>query len=228
MNENNGWPQPPRREPPGYQPPGYQPSPSLRTTAYDVWPGLPSPGQAARPRGNLLALAFVVGLFAFFIADAVPGGPNAVVTFFVATAAVLVLFLLAVAVAVLVRRVRATGLTSFAPVPGQRVAPIGPATAAAAEVEYEISAALPGSRQYFLQVVDELLAALDVMPEYEGRELEESLLRFATTADLGDLVELIERRRLPAIQQFVRLAEQLTKPQLRYLAVVLKARKVLR
>jgi uncharacterized membrane protein len=220
VNENSGW-----------QPPGYQPSLSRRTTALDAWPGLPPSSEPTRRRGNLLALALVVGLLAFFVADALPSGPNVVATFFVATAAVLVLFLLAVAVALIVRRSRRDApspLDSLA-VPGRRVPPRDrhAARAAAADAEEVIRPALPGSRQHFLKTVDELLAAVDAMPEYQGREIEEELLRFATSADVVDLVELIERR-VPEIQRFVILAERLTKSQLRYLSVVLKARKVLR
>jgi hypothetical protein len=78
-------------------------------------------------------------------------------------------------------------------------------------------------------MVDELLTAVDALPEYEGRELEADVLSFATSADPIDLVDLIERRRgEPEIQRFVILAEELTGPQLRYLSLVLKARKVLR
>jgi hypothetical protein len=185
--------------------------------------------EPSRGRGNLLGLAIVVGLFGFFLADAVPGGPNAVATFFIAAGAVLLLFFLAVAVALIVRRVRQASPAPPAPfaAPAQRspyrLVPAGPA-----EAEDAIRPALPGSRRYFLRVVDELLAAVDALPEHQGREIEADLLRFATSADRSDLVELVERRGVPQIQRFVILADELTGAQLRYLSVVIKARQVLR
>jgi hypothetical protein len=203
---------------------------------FDARQGLVTAAEPRGGRGNLLGLAIVVGLFGFFLADAVPGGLNAVATFFIAAGAVLLVFLLAVVVALIVRRLRQAAASPPVPIAAparrrpHRLATAGAAAqAGAAEAEDVIRPALPGSRRYFLRVVDELLTAVDALPEHQGREIEADVLSFATSADPLDLVDLIERRRgVPEIQRFVLLAEQLTGPQLRYLSVVLKARKVLR
>ncbi|TDD14149.1 hypothetical protein E1218_33505 [Kribbella turkmenica] len=184
----------------------------------------------------------MVGLLAFFLADALPGGPNAIATFFVATAAVLVLFLLTVAVAAVAGRVRRDAPRPFGPLPararrrpraGVRVdvgwgSAQAASPAAAADVEEVTTPAPPGSKRHFLQAVDELLAVVDALPESDGREIQDGLLRFATSADVTDLAELVERRRVPELRRFAMLAEQLPKSRLRYLAVVLRARKIVR
>jgi len=60
------------------------------------------PDESAR-KGNLLGVAMVVGLFAFFVADAMPAGFSAVVAFFVAGGGVVLLFLLPAVVVLAVR-----------------------------------------------------------------------------------------------------------------------------
>ncbi|MFF0345980.1 hypothetical protein [Kribbella sp. NPDC004875] len=64
------------------------------------------PGTSRRARGNLIGLAMVVGLLAFFLADGTQSGLDPVVTFFVAAGALVMLFFGSAVVAVAVQNRR--------------------------------------------------------------------------------------------------------------------------
>jgi hypothetical protein len=220
VDERDRWPAP-----------GFQPAPSFRRTA--VEPALTTT-EPVHGRGNLLGLVIVVGLLAFFVADAAPGGPNAVATFFIAAGIVVVLFLVLVAVAVIIKRTRR-------PAPAPKVVDVKAVRSlrtatrtrlAPAEIEEPPRPAPPGSGSYFLRAVDELLAAVDRLPDDQVEWIEEDLLRFAASGAPADLHRLSDSRvawrMYPQLDAFVDLASHLTERQLAYLSSVLTARRELR
>lgn len=101
---------------PPYETPGWQPPAEMGRQPHDLRPaislvadglGAPRvPEPARHERGNLIGLAMVVGLLAFFLADGTPSGVHPVVAFFVAAGAFVVLFLGCAVLAVAVRRRR--------------------------------------------------------------------------------------------------------------------------
>lgn len=193
-------------------------------------------------RGNLLGLAIVAGLLGFFVADAVTGGPasvpggNAVAAFFIAAGVVLVLFLVAVAVAALIRRVRppASSPTGAVEVRVRRPPPRRSPSARGVPVEVaeRMRPAPPGSDRYFLRTVHEFLAAVDTLRDDQVEWIEDDLLRFAASAapvELARLADSWEAWRLHhEVDQLLSLADRMTGPQLRYLSDVIMARRTLR
>ncbi|MEU4602343.1 hypothetical protein AB0F43_05125 [Kribbella sp. NPDC023972] len=211
--------------------PGYLPA-VFQTTAVEL-------DQATatdpRGRGNLLGLVFVVGLFAFFVTDALPGGPNAVAAFAIAAGVVLLLFLGAVTAAVIIRRTRRPASTPARTVDVRAMRPprySASTRLAPAEVEEPPRPATPGSKRDFLRTVDELLSAIDRLPEDQVEWIEHDLLRFATSGSLADLDRLaasrVAWRMYYEVDTFVWLAGHLTEQQLAYLSSVLTARGELR
>jgi hypothetical protein len=194
---------------PGYQPPvpGYQPSLSRRRTAIE--PSRDEEPDPVHARGSLPGLAVVVGLLAFFLADAAPGDANALVAFSIAAGAVLLLFLLTLTTVLIVRRRR----------------------------RRRSRAVWISSEREFLRVLDELLAAIDSLPEDRAERIENELRRFAAVATAADSLTENEWRQalrrvrgvdqLPEYQTFVAVSDWLSRRQLHHVSVVLESRKAL-
>lgn len=243
-----------------WQAPGYQPAPGLQTTGVDSWRDLETVTEPVRGRGSLPGLALVVGLIGFFVADAItggpnpgtgdptpppggdipaglnPNGPNVLATFLIAAGAVILLFLVAVTLALIIRRTRRPASIPVGAVKVRAKRPplrrLLSARFASTAVNDWLGSAQPGSTRSFLRAVDELLAAADTLPDRHIEQIEEDLLRFAASAAPADLHLLLKHGAASAVyhevNRFGWLADQMTTPQLRYLTVVIEARRGLR
>jgi hypothetical protein len=170
-------------------------------------------------RGNLLSLAIVIGLFAFFLADALPGDRNAFVVFLLTVGAMLVI-LLVVAAIPLVRR-RRFRPSDHGLVMAQLAMPRRQRDTHPVEV--------------FVRATHQLLAAAELLPESDRILLTARLLSFveASPADRMDVrAELLKDRASkqvsPELRKFLAVTGGATPAELHYVARILAGRRDLR
>ena len=137
-----------------------------------------------KEHGNLVGLALVLGLLAFFLADGLPWGLNPVTAFLIAAAVVLALFLVGALVWLILER-RRSAVESAAPRRGRQPAPLAETRSWSAGLDTEPSSTAridDWSVEARLQVEDVLVAA-DRLPSAEERKvIYAALLTFLTAA----------------------------------------------